>query len=610
MCGIVGIISFKKNDITINKLKAMSDIISHRGPDGSGHWLNEYSNVGLGHRRLSIIDLDNAANQPMHYLERYSIVFNGEIYNYIEIKEQLLKKGYVFKTKSDTEVLLALYDNIKEKCVDELDGMFSFAIWDNLNKKLFCARDRFGEKPFYYHYNNDEFVFASEMKALFAIGIEKKVNRKRTFEYLLFTTIENPYDRSETFYSEIKQLPPANYLTINFETKNVEINEYWDLSIKTSFEGTFTDATLIFNDLLNESIKFRLRSDVKTGSSLSGGLDSSAIVSLANNLLPFNAEQHVFSARFPGFIKDEGFFIDLVLNNCKNAKAIKHEVFPTEESMLNNLEKIMYHQEEPFGSASIAAQFEVMQLASENGVKVLLDGQGADELLAGYTPFYVTLLRQLFKKNKNEYRVSFEKIKNNSTAEIIKINYKDFGNIYTYNSSKFIGQLRRNWIKNDSPYFLNIHPELVNDYKKVKNPIYTPPNLKQHLKFMLLNRGLNELLRYADRNSMANSVEVRLPFLSHRLVEFVFTLPEDFFIKDGWTKCLLRSSLDGILPYQIQWRKDKIGYEPPQAKWMNNKYIIDIIKSSQSKLIENKILKNMNHELNWHHLMLGMLYEK
>ena len=610
MCGIAGIITLNKNNLSLEKLKLMTDSIAHRGPDGEGHWIDESGQVGLAHRRLSIIDLSSTSGQPMHYLDRYSIVFNGEIYNYIELKEELLAKGYKFYTKSDTEVLLALYDYKKNSFLDELDGMFAFAIWDKQTKTLFCARDRFGEKPFYYYYNNEEFVFASEMKALFAIGIEKKINRKRTFEYLLFTTIENPYDRSETFYSEVKQLPPAKYLTINFGTKKIEINDYWDLSIKTTFEGTFTDASIIFYDLLNESIKYRLRSDVKTGSSLSGGIDSSAIVSLANNLLPTNAEQHVFSARFPGFIKDEGFFIDLVLNNCKNAKAIKHEVFPNEESMLINLDKIMYHQEEPFGSASIAAQFEVMQLASENGVKVLLDGQGADELLAGYTPFYVTLLRQLYKKNKKVYRVSLENIKKNSTADINKINYKDFGNIYYYNTTKFIGQLRRNWIKNDSPYFLNIHPELVNEYKKVKNPIYTPPNLKQHLKFMLLNRGLNELLRYADRNSMANSVEIRLPFLSHRLVEFVFTLPDNFFIQEGWTKYLLRSSLEGILPNQIQWRRDKIGYEPPQANWMNNKYVIDKIKSTQSKLIQNKILKNMSHELNWHHLMLGMIYEK
>jgi asparagine synthase (glutamine-hydrolysing) len=610
MCGIAGIITNNINNLSLEKLKLMTNSIAHRGPDGEGQWVDESGKVGLAHRRLSILDLNSSSDQPMHYLDRYSIVFNGEIYNYIELKEVLISKGYKFYTKSDTEVLLALYDFKKCDFLDDLDGMFAFAIWDKQTKTLFCARDRFGEKPFFYYQDQDSFYFASEMKALFSIGINKTINRKRAFEYLLYTTIENPYDRSETFYSEIKQLPPSSSLIYNIENKNFVINKYWDLSINSTFNGSFIDASEKFKELFSESIKFRLRSDVKTGSSLSGGLDSSAIVCLANILLPTNTEQHVFSARFPGFIKDEGGFIDIAIRSCNNAKVVKHEVFPNDDSMLNNIEKIIYHQEEPFGSASIAAQFEVMQLASKNGVKVLLDGQGADEVLAGYTPFYETYLRQLYKRNKKEYVIAYERIKNNSTVEIDKINYKDFGKLYAYKVSKKFGQIRRNIINNDSPYFLNINPELVNDFKNSKNPIFTPPNLKQHLKFMLLNRGLNELLRYADRNSMANSVEVRLPFLSHRLVEFVFSLPDNFFINDGWTKFLLRYSMNGIIPNEIQWRKDKIGYEPPQSNWMTNKFIIDLVKSSQSKLIDNKILKNINHELNWHHLMLGMLYEK
>jgi asparagine synthase (glutamine-hydrolysing) len=492
----------------------------------------------------------------------------------------------------------------------KLDGMFAFAIWDELKQELFCARDRFGEKPFYYYLDNNYFVFASEMKALFTFGVNKNINRKRAFEYLLFTTIEDPYDRSETFYADIKQLPPSCFLTLNFKNKSLEINKYWDLSLQTTFKGSVNEAAERFRELLFDSVKLRLRSDVNTGSSLSGGLDSSAIVCTANRILPKNVKQHVFSARFPGFIKDEGNFIDLAINSCKNSQVIKHEVLPTEKSMLNNIEKIIYHQEEPFGSASIAAQFEVMRLASDTGIKVLLDGQGADEVLAGYTPFYDTYLRQLYKSNKAKYREEYIDIRKNSSADIKELTFKDFSRIYAYNSSKYVGSLRRQLIKNNSEYFLNIHPDLVREFKKVKNPIYAPPNLKMHLKFMLLNRGLNELLRYADRNSMANSIEVRLPFLSHHLVEFVFSLPEEFLINSGWTKFILRSSMNGILPEEIQWRRDKIGYEPPQAQWMKDQKMIDRTKSAQSILIDNSILKPGNYELNWHHLMLGMLYEK
>ncbi len=207
MCGIAGIASHNTGDISIARLKTMTDVLKHRGPDGEGHWISEKQDIGFGHRRLSIIDLSESACQPMHYLGRYTIIYNGEIYNYIELRDELLKQGYKFQTQSDTEVLLALYDSKKEKCLEELDGMFAFALWDNKEQILFCARDRFGEKPFYYHYvPGKHFLFASEMKALFAAGIEKLINHNLLFNYLTNGNLYNPFDKSETFYEDVKQL--------------------------------------------------------------------------------------------------------------------------------------------------------------------------------------------------------------------------------------------------------------------------------------------------------------------------------------------------------------------------------------------------------------------
>lgn len=610
MCGIAGIVYFNQNKVQHSDLKRMTDTIIHRGPDGEGQWINENGNLGLGHRRLSIIDLSEAGNQPMHYAnKRFTITYNGEIYNYIEIRNTLINKGYNFKSDTDTEVILAAYHYWGKDCLQQFDGMFAFAIWDELEQELFCARDRFGEKPFYYYKDDEKFVFASEMKAIFSLGIKKDFSRKKVFEYLLFLNIESPFQSEETFFKCIYQLPVSSFLSIN-RKQDIAIQKYWNIDITTTFRGTEQQAIDIFKNLFEESVRTRLRSDVLVGSSLSGGLDSSAIVCTANKMIAKNKEQHIFSARFPGFIKDEGKYIAEVVNFCNQAKIIKHEVFPTEESMLSNLKKIMYHQEQPFGSSSIAAQFEVMKSASENNIKVLLDGQGADELLAGYPGFFNSYLRQLIKTKPLTFYKEKNRIAKITGHEIDIINFEGIASTFFYDKYKAFGNKRREKINNNDAFFLGINPELVDEYKNTPNPTYAPPNLKAHLKFMLLNRGLNELLRYADRNSMAHSVEVRLPFLSYKLVEFVFSLPEHYLINNGWTKFILRQSMENILPPTIQWRKDKIGYEPPQADWMKNKDLIENSKLAQEKLVKDKILSDTNNfEPNWHHLMLAMLYE-
>lgn len=543
MCGIAGIYNLNQSQVSLTNLRKMTDVISHRGPDGEGHWLNTNGTVGFGHRRLSIIDLTENGKQPMQYADgRYTITFNGEIYNYIELKNELILKGYQFVSDTDTEVLLALYNLKKENCLQDLDGMFSFAIWDEKLQTLFCARDRFGEKPFHYFKSDNEFVFASEIKQFWELGIDKKINQEKLLTYAKTGALENSNQITETFYQSIEKLDAAHYLMIN-ANKKISIQKYWDIHTHVKpFEGTIEQAAELFLQLFTNSIRLRLRSDVAVGSSLSGGLDSSSIVMLIDALKGNEIKQNTFSARFKNFSKDEGEHIEEVVKACKNVNV--QYTWPDKDYFEESFEKVTYHQDEPFGSASIVAQYSVMELAKKNNVTVLLDGQGADEYLAGYLPYYHTYLSQLFYSNSKLYK---SEVSAYNSFHQLSSPYIDISKTETKRMK--IGRMRRKILQQNLPY---------------KNA------LQSVLKENTTVNGLKELLRYADRNSMAHSREVRLPFLSHKLVEFVFSLPDEFKLNSGWTKFVLRKSMDKILPQSICWRVDKIGYEPPQHLWIKS----------------------------------------
>ncbi len=601
MCGIAGILSFS-NRIEEASILRMISTLTHRGPDGEGIWIDNSAKIGLGHKRLSIIDLSESGKQPMHYAEgRYSITFNGEIYNYTEIKEELTRKGYQSISNSDTEVLLALFDLKKEACLNDLDGMFAFAIWDSKEERLFCARDRFGEKPFYFHKTNEFFAFASEMKAIFSLGVSRIQSRKKIYNYLLYGILEDPHDKTTTFYEQVYQLEPSHYLIISSDNKIIT-KRYWDINLEIKSNLTEFESIEKFNELFTRSIERRLRSDVPVGSSLSGGLDSSSIVMKIDKLKKENKIQKTFSARFKGFSKDEGTFMQMVIDNTK---VEPHFVFPSLNSVINNFDTICKHQEEPFGSASIAIQYEVMKLAKENGVTVLLDGQGADEMLAGYKFYWTAYLSQLYRENRTKF--------NSETSNYFQTHGEmpPYTNDYifkwnAYNTSSFrqVSDLRRKFKTVDSSFYLGLHPDLVMQYRSNPNPIPKTTTLKENLYFSMMRRGLVELLRYADRNAMANSVEVRLPFLSHELVEFVFSLPDKLLLSNGWTKYILRKSMEGTMPKEITWRKDKIGFEPPQEEWMKNKFFLDYLNEAKTSLKKEKIIQNENSNLNWSYLSL------
>ncbi|MBP6386954.1 MAG: asparagine synthase (glutamine-hydrolyzing), partial [Pseudarcicella sp.] len=545
-----------------------------------------------------ILDLSIAGKQPMHYLDRYTITFNGEIYNYLEIKETLLAKGYQFKSNSDTEVLLALYDAKKENCLADLDGMFAFAIWDKHTQELFCARDRFGEKPFYYHTDSDKsFYFASEMKALFAAGINKTHHEKMYFNYWFYDSIIDPENLKNTFFDQIYCLEPAHYLKYNTHLASFSIVRYWDLN-PNNIDSSITEAQAQtkLSELLYSSVRKRLRSDVPVGSSLSGGLDSSVIVKLIEQVKDANVKQKTFSAKFPNYKKDESKYIQIMLDNLKIEG---FGCFPNQDSMLANIDKIIYHQEEPFGSASINAQFEVMQLARANGVIVMLDGQGADEILCGYHGLADSFFYELKKTDKalyNEQLTNYKALQKNNQINSLSRRLRN-NIIKDYLSNQQLNQVLALKAGMSETFKASVKKDFYETYKNQQfAKQYKFDTLNNALYYATTKGGLQELLRYADRNAMANSIETRLPFLSHQLVEYIFTLPAIMKVKDGFTKHILRKVADDLpLPKEITWRVDKIGYEPPQSDWMQKVSIDD--KKKNYHFIEQE--KKLSDSQKW-----------
>jgi len=558
----------------------MADALMHRGPDGEGFWMNPDGLAVLGHRRLAIIDLSANAAQPMHYLQRYTIVHNGEIYNYIELRDLLKTKGYQFISQSDTEVIVAAYDCWKEESLQYFDGMFAFAIWDEREQTLFSARDRLGEKPFFYCFNGTELLFASEMKALWAAGVEKKINETLLYNFITLGYTQNPSDPAETAYQQIYKLPAASFFIYNKQrNKSITPKIYWQITTTGSAIINSEDAIERFTALFQQSIEKRLRSDVSVGTCLSGGLDSSSIATMIKHLHPGTRLQ-TFSAVFPGFSADESYYSKLValqtgFGNCT--------IEPTVEGLITDFGKLCYQQEGFITSASIYAQYKVFELAKQQQVKVLLDGQGADEILAGYHKYYHWYWQQLYTADKKLCK--HERVMAAQTGE--PWNWK---NKLSATFPGFAGTYMASARKRAQTRSGGIDREFAAAHGTSYYQLPRQDSLNNVLYYNTFNNGLEELLQYADRNAMAHGREVRLPFLQHQLVEFIFSLPAHLKIKDGHTKWLLRKSMDNLLLPAIAWRKDKIGFEPPQAQWMQHAAVQEYIQEAKRKLVNKKIL--------------------
>lgn len=574
MCGIAGIFNLNEKDVDREMIKKMTGIIAHRGPDDEGFYVKK--NISLGHRRLSIIDLSDLGHQPMSNEDgSVWITYNGEIYNYLELKKELIKKGYVFKSKTDTEVIVYAYEEWGENCLNMFNGMFAFTIWDEKKQQFFCARDRFGIKPFYYFFDGERFVFASEIKAIVSLPFFKKEpNEKLIYDYLAFGIADHT---EETFFKNIKNLEPSHYLVLKKD--RLEIKRYYQLPFNEDL-GKFERKkcqkySQKFLELFEDSIKLRLRSDVSVGSCLSGGLDSSTIVCITDKIFrgkEFDKDtvgkcQKTFSSCFEDERFDERKYIQEVV---KNTRVQENFVFPLGEKLWAEIDNLIWHQEEPFGSTSIYAQWSVMKLARENNTKVLLDGQGGDELLAGYLSYFGPYFNQLLINGRIlKLLKEILKAKNNSQQSFEELAFYPLKGMGMFLPQFFRLFLRKKLLLESN--FINVN--FADLYKKREN-INVKKESRMNLQKTLwqdgVNIGLRSLLRYEDKNSMAFSVETRLPFLDYRVVEYAFSLPACYKIHDGWTKYLLRANLKNPIPEKIRWRRDKMGFVTPEMIWLRN----------------------------------------
>ena len=559
MCGICGIVGYLNEE----ELNIMNTSIEHRGPDASGTYVDTENFVSLAHRRLSIIDLSENGNQPMISKDNnVIIVFNGEIYNYIEIRNELLEKGYNFATGSDTEVIINAYKEWGTRCLNRFNGMFAFALYDKLQNILFCARDRFGEKPFYYFVKENSFVFASEIKAILKSSkYKKKPNDEIIYDYLLNGLIEHTND---TFFKDIHKLPPASYAIIDCKSCSIKIHKYWDFTVSAEIK-TYDEREALeeFLDLFKNSVDLRMRSDVKVGSCLSGGLDSSSIVTMMNAISEGNIE--TFSSCFEDKKYDERVYISELL---KTVEVKPNYIFPNNQQMVADLDELVYYQEEPFSSTGMYAQWCIMKEARKKGVTVLLDGQGADELLGGYRKFRIYFLKELLKKN--HYTKAIREAAIGIGQFKTTLNIKDD----LFKISRILN------IRSKSPVERYINNTFLNS--NMSN-VQTPENMADALYKDLTMYSLPALLRYEDKNAMRFGIESRVPFLDHRLVEYVCQLPLNTKINNGWSKWILRESMKNRLPNKIAFRRDKMGFVTPQQTWImanSNFYLDKIIKSS------------------------------
>ena len=549
MCGLCGIVHFGAPPET-ETVETMARKLDHRGPDGRGTF--SAPGVAFAFRRLAIIDLSEAGAQPFASEDgRLQLMHNGEIYNYRELRRELESAGHRFRSATDTEVILNAYAEWGEACVERFNGMWAFALWDEERQRLFCSRDRFGIKPFYYARDGSRFVFASEPRA-FRSALRLEANPDAVHEYLEQGYLDH---LDETFFRGIRRLQPAHSLV--FDESGMRVWSYWRLEEREPPD----DAAEEFRELFLDSVRLELRSDVPIGTALSGGLDSSAVAVSADRLLrteATNAEalggrQRTFTAYFeqPGY--DERPFAEAVV--AQTGAEPTWVTFGASE-LVDDLPRIVAAQGEPFGSTSICAGWYVMRAAKTGGVKVLLDGQGGDELLAGYRAHLGFRLADLLARGR------LRELK----AEVAGTEHSRVA-LATAVARPFAPEGLVRAVRARARGSL-VHPELRGARSAGVDGSPFPDRLRRYQQLVLMRRGLPELLRYEDRNSMAHSLEARVPFLDHRLVELCFSLPPEELIRGGVTKSLLRRALGDLLPPQVRERRDKLGFVTPEADWL------------------------------------------
>jgi asparagine synthase (glutamine-hydrolysing) len=595
MCGIAGFVDTSLSNERANTiLSLMLESIAHRGPDARGTWND--SPVMLGHNRLSIIDLSADGNQPMEYFDAV-ITYNGEIYNYIEVRKQLMKKGYVFRTQSDTEVILAAYREFGENCVQHFVGMWAFTIWDKKEKILFCSRDRFGIKPFYFILEGNKFYFGSEYKALKQSPLfTNEINLVQVSRGLQLGWVTY---NDETYFQKIKQLPAAHNLKFKIQNSEFRIQKYWDIDLTKKFRGTFEEKKEKFYQFFTDSVRLHMRSDVEVGGCLSGGLDSSAIASGVSALFP-ETKFKTFTVYYEGRNEvDERPWVNEVLK--KYPSLVPFYFSPTDEEIRNSFERFIYHADIPVPGSSPMSQYFVMQLAAQQKIKVLLDGQGSDEMLAGYMHSFYRLFGGYFAKLKlRKYATHILSLAFKQKYGLLKIADVKLKSLLAafYPEQKLFELEYRKYFP-----FLPKDESIVFSLEDSGGT-----RLNKFLYHLTFTTSLPSLLQYEDRNSMAFSIESRVPFLDHRLAELAFSLEDEDKIRSGTTKYILRNSLTDILPQAIIDRKDKKGFVTPgEVKWLRGPLSflldadinrLDFINQSKAKKIIRSFKNGDNRNAN------------
>lgn len=577
MCGIAGIVD-RAGRANHERAPKVLERLQHRGPDDYGFLRFYQGKAELGrqwtpcqtspevvllHRRLSILDLSESGWQPMGSPDgHYYVTFNGEIYNYLELRDELQGLGHRFCSQSDTEVLLAAWAQWGLKALNRFVGMFAFALLDTQSRTLVFARDFFGIKPLYYTATRDCFVFASEIKALLEFGVaSREVDRDRVLQYLRYGACKFG---SATMFADVRQLPPAHYLLVSLDADfRTEPVCYWKPETKTNNDISFEEAAQTIRELFLNNIRLHLRSDVPVGAALSGGIDSSSIV-MAMRAVSSNLQLHTFTYVAEGEDVNEEHWADLV---ASAAHAEVHKTRPDANSLVADLSGLIEAQDEPVRTTSMYAQYCVFRAARQAGITVMLDGQGSDEMFGGYRFYMGARLASLLRQGHWAQAVRF----------LLKCSrYPDVGKLWLV---LIAGEhllppelhltLRRLIGKNPTPPWLKRSWFPDNASGGVKGYGDSPELLKQRLLQTMFESNLANLLRYEDRNSMAFSIESRVPFLTPQLVNFVLSLPERYIISDeGLSKAVFRRAMRGIVPDPILNRTDKIGFATPEEKWL------------------------------------------
>ncbi len=578
MCGIAGIVRMDGQEVSRSVIQRMTDSVRHRGPDDEGVYVS--GSVGLGHRRLSILDLSPKGRQPM--LGRnsdYVLVYNGEVYNYVEIRSELESSGLIFHSNTDSEVILAAYETWGADCVDRFNGMWAFTIFDRKANKIFCSRDRFGIKPFYYHSSTDAFYFGSEIRQLLPLMETVRANRSVVQEFL-YGGISEPFE--DTFYEGVKKLPGGHNLEIDLDTNTIRTWQYFFLEEPASSDSSHDDDSSLveYEQLLRDSVRLRLRSDVRVGTCLSGGLDSSTIAAIAAPVYRSQSNGGSFAAITAiseDASRDESPYAASVVE--------RHglewfTVTPDYTDFRSVLPDVIRAQEEPFPTCSIIFQFLVMQTARSHGLPVLLDGQGGDETLLGYERYYAALVAREWKTKGLAAAVKFYVASCRENANLSVGKLASYLFYFTFLWPRYV-------IYRSRARFLKRIPPFPSGIRQFEQPIWDVHGMQRE---ELQRHNLPALLRFEDKNSMWHAVETRLPFLDYRTLQKALSLDSSWKIRDGWTKYPLRRITDKILPKSIAWRRNKFGFEAPDKQW------VSLFTPEMKKLVlECRLLEELTH---------------